>query len=407
MKYNTYLLCALFFASCTSETKVHPGIYRAELSINDAIDLPFLMNINVQEENYSAIIINGEEKIEINDVERKGDSLIFRLPVFPSIIKTKITDRILVGKWHNYNKENYAIPFKATYNVSNRFDQKAEGVKVKYVMGKYDVTFKDDEKEWKAIGQFTQNKQGLVRGTFLTKTGDYRYLSGIMDGDQLKLSTFDGAHAFFFSAKLDGNELVDGKFYSGNHYQANWFGTKTEEVSLKNPEEITYLKNKNQPLQFTFSDLNGNEISYPSERFNNKAVIIQILGSWCPNCMDEARYFTELYNEYNDNGLEIIGVAFEKEEDQKKIAANIDRFKESLNVPYPIVYGGLARKDIASEAFPQLNKIMSFPTSIFIDRQGNVRKIHSGFNGPGTGKVYKDFIKDNEVFVAKLIHNKR
>ena len=58
---------------------------------------------------------------------------------------------------------------------------------------------------------------GRVTGTFLTETGDYRYLEGVVDGDSLKLSCFDGSHAFLFHAALD-QDSFRGRFWSGTHW---------------------------------------------------------------------------------------------------------------------------------------------------------------------------------------------
>jgi len=55
---------------------------------------------------------------------------------------------------------------------------------------------------------------------------------------------------------------------------------------------------------------------------------------------------------------------------------------------------------------PQIKKISAFPTSIFIDKKGKIRKIDSGFNGPATGEYYTKFKKEFEQFVEKLLAEK-
>ena len=50
-----------------------------------------------------------------------------------------------------------------------------------------------------------------------------------------------------------------------------------------------------------------------------------------------------------------------------------------------------------------LNHVLSYPTTIFIDKKGVVRKIHTGFNGPATGEKYTEFKTEFEGFVGELI----
>jgi hypothetical protein len=57
----------------------------------------------------------------------------------------------------------------------------------------------------------------------------------------------------------------------------------------------------------------------------------------------------------------------------------------------------------AAKTLPMLNKVLSFPTTIFIDRKGIVRQIHTGFSGPGTGIYYDEFVSDFNAFTEKLI----
>jgi hypothetical protein len=50
-----------------------------------------------------------------------------------------------------------------------------------------------------------------------------------------------------------------------------------------------------------------------------------------------------------------------------------------------------------------LKGTVSFPTTIFIDRSGKVRRIHTGFTGPGTGEHYHQFVKEFNVFMSELL----
>jgi hypothetical protein len=50
-----------------------------------------------------------------------------------------------------------------------------------------------------------------------------------------------------------------------------------------------------------------------------------------------------------------------------------------------------------------LNKVMGYPTTIFIDRKGTVKRIYTGFTGPATGKYYEKYQDDFDAYVLKLL----
>jgi thiol-disulfide isomerase/thioredoxin len=277
--------------------------------------------------------------------------------------------------------------------------------------GKWAVYFDHDKADLgdlkpNAIGVFEQKGNG-IRGTFMTETGDYRFLEGCVEGNAFSLNTFDGAHIFRFDAAMlesgDEREMIKGTFRSGNHYQTPWVAVRDDSVTLRAADDLTYLNPGYDRLTFSFPDLNGDTVSLSDERFAGKPVIVQIMGSWCPNCMDESRLYAGWYKKYNPQGLEIIGLAFERHEDFGKASAAVRRLSDRLDIQYPMLIAGRASKTEAAEKLPMLNHVLSFPTSIFIDKTGAVRKIHTGFNGPGTGKFYDEFVKEYEALIEEML----
>lgn len=385
------------------------GMWRAALTVNKegkTLEIPFLFRITNAGGNSSAEIYNAEEVIYCNEVSLTRDSLRIRMPVFDSELKAIfINDSLVNGAWYNYSKgPGYIVPFYAEKGKRHRFavnsDSGKPGTKIS---GKWETDFNPGtKKHYKAVGIFNAHDQ-KVTGTFLTETGDYRFLDGNFTGDSLFLSCFDGSHAFLFMAAMDKDEKLSGTFWSGNHSQESFVARRNNKAALAHPDSLTFLKPGYDRISFSFPDLDSNLVSVTDPRYQNKVVIIQILGSWCPNCLDETVFLTGLYNKYHKDSLEIIGLAFERSSDFVVAKKAVERFKQQLNAPYPILIAGTASTAKANEALPMLNKVMSFPTTIFINRGGEVRKIHTGFYGPGTGEYYWKFHSETTTFIEKLL----
>jgi thiol-disulfide isomerase/thioredoxin len=164
------------------------------------------------------------------------------------------------------------------------------------------------------------------------------------------------------------------------------------------------LKKGYNKIEFTFPALDGNEVSLSDETYKNKVVLVQFLGSWCPNCMDETAYLVPFYNRYNKKGVEIIGLAYERTKDFERSKKNVVRLRDRFNVPYKMLITGFTNKNAeVASSLPMLNNFEAFPTLIIIDKKGVVRKIHTGFNGPGTGKYYTEFVREFEKTIDDLL----
>jgi len=381
------------------------GRWRATLRLSETETLPFNFDLFRNPDNtYKLDIINADEKIKVTDISIVEDSITITLPVFGSQIKGKFNDRRILGSWFNYAKgPDYQLDFYAIFGDSTRFDAPIAEYNAT-VSGRWAVMFIADDKKSKtdAIGVFEQEGT-KVTGTFLTSTGDYRFLEGIIADRDLMLSCFDGAHAFLFKAYVNDEGDLDGHFWSGNHSHEIWIGIRDDTVSMPDPFELTRLKSNKNKLVFTLPDISNNQVSLTDEQFNNKVTLVQIMGTWCPNCMDETAFYVDLYDQYKDKGLEIIAVAFEAGETLDKAKPAIERYIKHFNIQYPVVYGGKASKSKALEAFPVLNSFTSFPTTLFLDRQGNIRKIHTGFMGPATGNEFETYKQEIHKLLQELL----
>jgi thiol-disulfide isomerase/thioredoxin len=151
------------------------------------------------------------------------------------------------------------------------------------------------------------------------------------------------------------------------------------------------VKDPTEPFTFAFPDINGKLLSNTDERFRGKVVIVSISGSWCPNCHDEAPFLSELYKKYGAKGLEIVALSFEEEAQKAKGYPRLLAFNKRYGIDYPVVLAG-EQADLA-EKVPQIHNLNSFPTTIFLGRDGLVRGVHAGFAGAASG-VFHDTAKE-------------
>lgn len=382
------------------------GIWKAELQRSDGRHIVFNFETRDSAGKKVLYVINGEERLLVDSITVQTDSVLIHMPFFDSHFRAKLDGQgNLEGVWiKKAGDKQQTMPFKARYNQKHRFAAKA---KPKYtVTGRWAVQFTGSNgKTRDAVGEFQQEGSRLT-GTFLTASGDYRYLEGVVSGDSLQLSAFDGSHAFLFTAKLATDRTLQaGRFYSGATGVELWTARKDENVALPDGYDQSHMRPGESKLNFRFKGIDGKEVSLNDEAYKNKVVVLQIMGSWCPNCMDETRFLSEYYNLNKDKGVEILALAYERTTDFETSKASLQRFQKRFNVQYPILVTGVTVSDPfrVEKTLPQLDRIAAFPTTIFIDKNGVVRKIHSGFNGPGTGAHYEQFRQEFNKTIDTLM----
>lgn len=378
--------------------RLQEGTWEANLKLNDSTNLNFKLLVKKSKGIYSLAVQNAEEVISLTDLVKKGDSIAVSFPNFHSSLLFKIqSKKVLLGKWTNFNKgASYQIPFSAQF--SKKQSDEAAAISLE---GKWKTEFSPNSADsYLALGIFKQ-KGSRLTGTFLTETGDYRFLDGKITDNRFSISAFDGSHAFLFNGFLK-NDSIFGRFYSGTHYSTTWQAVRDDAFQLAHPDSLTYVVKK-ELFSFKAKDLTGADFTFPSAEFNNKVTIIQIMGTWCPNCMDETMFFKDIYAKYHKQGLEIISIGYETPNEFEQQAEKIKRLKERHQLDFTFLVGGKANKALASQQFSMLNEIISFPTAIFIGRDGTVKKIHTGFNGPGTGAIYNQYIQETTAFIEELL----
>lgn len=375
------------------------GIWRGVLTTPGG-ELPFQVKVDKVASSYTLTVINGAEQLTLDEITFRNDSLFARFPVYESELQLKINnDRSMEGVFVNLTrKTNGIIPLKLTHGASFRFSETNKPTV--QLEPRYEVTFSNGTADSSsAVGVFSQTGQ-KVTGTFLTTSGDYRFLEGSVIGDSLFLSTFNGVFVYLFKAKIEQNRL-EGTFYSGTHYQTPWSGISNPKAELPDPESLTTITDKEQPLAFTFPDTDSLPVTLSDPRFKGKVVVVQILGSWCPNCLDETTFLAPFYDRYREKGVEIIGLAFEKTDDFSRAVANVKRLQKRFSIHYQLLIA--SNRDKIKATMPRLNNFIGFPTTIILDKNHKVRKIHAGFSGQATGIEFERYKDAFELYINKLL----
>lgn len=394
-----------FVHNAIAQNPLKEGIWRALLHRNDSQTIVFNYTLQWQNQKPIVTIINADEKIRVEDINLSADSVVAKMPVFESEFHFKIVaNDSISGEWiKGTSGKNQVMPFTATAKQPYRF-LAAEGNAQRNISGKWSVNFFKENITSPAIAVFTQ-KGNKLTGSVLTPTGDYRYLQGIVTGDSLLLSAFDGVHALLFAGTIKDSH-IDGALYSSLTAKRTWKAVRNDTATLPDLAAMHLKDPDNDRLQnFSFPDLDSNMVSLDDQRFKNKVVVIQLMGSWCPNCMDETAFMSEWYKKNYQRGVEIIGLAYEYTTNFERSQKSLRKFQQRFSVDYPILITPVSVTDTmrTEKTLPQFTAIKTFPTTVILDKRGRVRKIETDFFGPGTGIYYQRFIEAFDKTINELL----
>jgi peroxiredoxin len=349
------------------------GLWDATVVVNK-VEIPFQFEVSGSGPDLKAAFFDGDLRVRSTSGMVEDGTVVFRFDQYGSRVEAAWSGDHLQGKYDRGTR-GAAYPFSARRAVPA---PPVEGT-VPQIAGEWRIATTSNKGE-KAFRFLVRQTGAEVSAAILRVDGDTGTLSGGFKNGTFVLSHFSGARPLL----LEVTPAADGSLEILQNRQTKLVALRVEDRRAKelpeptDPRIHTTVKDPSAPFTFRFPDLNGQLVSNTDARFQGKVVMISITGSWCPNCHDEAPFLTELYRKYRQNGLEIVGLAFE-EADQLKNPERLRAFMKQFGIAYPMLLAG--EPDQVADKLPQAVNLNAVPTTFIIGRDGRVRAIHAGFAG--------------------------
>lgn len=358
--------------------------------------LPFAVTIERRSSRWRGELCNGSECQPFSAVRVEDDSLVLEIADYDAIMKAALRADSLVGYYHNVGSNGpRTIPFRAVRGSRPVRDGS------KRLLGRWDATYFQDQGTSPRVFEF-RNQPGGFEGWIISSTADYGPFSGRVAGDSFAIGLFDGSFVYLLTGKLQGDTLR-GIFHAGLRTQTPWTAVRSSGAPhLKSPSEVTGA-DTTQPLRFSFPDLQGRLVANGDARFKGKVVLLDIFGSWCPTCYEATPELLQIYRRYHPRGLEIVGLAFEATGDTAVDARQVRRFRDKFGITFPLLLAGTNDTESLAAALPQLRNLSAFPTTVFLGRDGRVRRVHAGFHGPAAGPQHASQVREFEEEIRRLL----
>ena len=371
------------------------GLWDAAVVVN-GLEIPFRFEITGDGANVSGWFFNGNEKVLSTGGRFENGSLVLNFDHYATAVEASLVNGRLAGA---YNRATGFYPFYARrFAPSPAFPNEVPAIDGLWQIG--GVRSNKGESAWRFI---VRQSGAEVTAAILRVDGDTGALAGTYRNGKFIVSHFSGARPLV----LELTPQKDGTLEIVRNREEKMIAVRATEAKLKDvpeptdPSRHSSVKDPTEPFKFSFPDITGKMLSNTDERFRNKVVIVSISGSWCPNCHDEAPFLAELYRKYRDKGLEIVALSFEEEAQKAKGYPRLLAFNKRYGVDYPVVLAG-EQADLA-EKVPQIHNLNSFPTTIFLGRDGLVRGVHAGFAGAASGVFHDNAKEEITATVERLL----
>lgn len=398
-KLRSLLFLILVLSTNVYAQKVTEGTWKGVIHYSKT-EVPFLFDVAYEgnTDNPVITIINGDDEAPINRVRVEGDSIHIPMFAFDTIIKARFTENGMEGRWFK-NHSNQDYEFTATYDEP-RYESGHSREPVQ-IQNRWKMTFKPgSSRSFEVVGLFEQSGNKLT-GTMLTETSDFRFFEGIIDGNKLMASSFDGTHAFAMEGTYEDGKWSGSLTYRTNNID-NWVAEYDSDADIRDPFGVVSLGKTEHKPDFNALPAQG-QPAIDQSKYDGKVLMIQLFGTWCPNSYDQTNYLINWYKNSRKEGVEILAVNFEANYSEEYGERRIAEYKETLDIDYDVILGGRLNKRVAASAFPFMDRIMAFPTLVIIDKKGYARYVHSFFTGPATGQYYAEFDKRLNNILDELL----
>lgn len=397
MKLTIYILSLLSFFSCSKQELTMNGNWRVSITLQDR-ELPVIISLKQNDQLLSGHLVNSSEKIELSGkiINNKFD---IEIGSHYAKLSGGLSREGITGKWIRTNKENYAVAFSGVKSSMTELYKSYESeTNLLDISGKWKINLSETKL---GLGLFKQTGS-RVQGSILTNTGDYRFLDGFIKNDKVLLTGFDGVFALVIEMVIS-NKKIFAQMYSGKSSHSTFSGIKDETFELMDPNQITKTTHS-KPIKLVVTDISGAVIDINKGEYKNKAKVIQLFGSWCPNCVDETHFFRRWQSEniQKSNQLKFIALAFESTQTKSQAIKNLRKAKAKLKVSYPFVLADFNQSKSISDYLP-IEKVLAYPTTIFVNKKNQIIKIHTGFAGQATGSYFSSFESDFNKTVQDLL----
>jgi peroxiredoxin len=370
------------------------GRWDATVVVNK-LEIPFAFEIVGDGRSLKGSFFNGERRITSTASRFENGTFVVSFDQYASRLQMTYRDGQLTGEYQRARGAPY--PFRAARAAASA----AGGPGGPPIAGTWIFATKSNKGE--TAFRFIANQTGpRVSATILRVDGDTGTLSGAWKDGRYVLSHFSGARPLLLEVTpIDATTLR-----LRQNGQTEFIAKRAdlpraaEEGAPTDPALHTTVKDPNEPFRFAFPDLDGKPVTNEDARFRGKVVLVNIGGSWCPNCHDEAPFLSSLFQKYQSRGLEVVGLSFE-EGDQLTNPARLRAYIKEYDIKYTVLLAG--EPDQLNEKVPQGVNLNSFPTTFIVGRDGRVRGVHAGFPSPGSGEFYSKAERDMTEMVERLL----
>lgn len=386
-----FRLAILFFSGSLIHAASLTGLWDATVTVNNQ-EIPFRIEFAGEGASLQGWFFNGAEKVRSTRGSFAADLLTLDLDHYATRLRATLRDGALEGE---YGRPGRIYPFRARPHTARQ----TVAANVPRIGGEWEVAVQTNKGEsaWRLL---VRQRGDEAEAAILRVDGDTGSLTGFYEKGRFVLSHFSGARPALLTItpNADGSLALDlagkGKFTALRPAEARAKGLAT----FTDPAAHTKLRNPAEPLRFELPGLDGRLVS--AADFKGKVLLVNITGSWCPNCHDEAPFLAEIYRRYRARGLEIVALSFEEAE-QLKDPARLRAFIRQYGINYPVLLGGEPSELQAK--LPQAVNLNSWPTTFFLDREGRVRHIHAGFAGRASAGLHEELKKEFTATVESLL----